>query len=58
MHIKRNIFETKAKMTDEHQAGTVPMPNSYDSIRPLPGCYRDRDADVRHAPVPRIGEQK
>ena len=57
MDIKRNIFESSAKMPAAYNAFAVPMLAS-DLNSPLPTYYPHVDANVRHAPIPRIGEQK
>lgn len=56
MEIKRNIFESGARMPATNGSFTVPMVAS-DLNSPLPTYYPRVDANVRHAPIPRIGEQ-
>ena len=57
MEIKRNIFESSARMPTTYNAFAVPM-TPIDLNSPLPICYHRVDSSVRHAPIPRIGEQK
>jgi len=57
MEIKRNIFESSAKMSATYAAFAVPMVAG-DLNSPLPTYYPRVDVNVRHAPIPRIGEQK
>lgn len=57
MDIKRNIFESSAKMPASYEPCAVPMPQSTESIRPLPQGYNPYQSDVRHAPSPRIGDK-
>ena len=57
MDIKRNIFESSTRMPATNVAFGVPMLAS-DLNSPLPTYYPRVDASVRHAPIPRIGEQK
>lgn len=56
MEIKRNIFESSARMPATNGSFAVPMVAS-DPNSPLPTYYPRVDANVRHAPIPRIGEQ-
>ena len=57
MEIKRNIFESPARMPRAFEQVSTPLdrrqinPNSLVGLQP-------NDRDVRHAPIPRIGEQK
>lgn len=55
MQIKRNIFESSAKMPDSYQAVATPMTKQDAGY--LSGFGDKMDSNVQHAPVPRIGEQ-
>ena len=57
MEIKRNIFESSARMPATYNAFAVPM-TAADINSALPTFYPRGDSNVRHAPIPRIGEQK
>ena len=57
MDIKRNIFQSSARMPATYGAFAVPMTAS-DLNSPLPTFYPKVESSVRHAPIPRIGEQK
>ncbi len=56
MEIKRNIFESSARMPPDYTAVSVklPLPNVQD--RTLPG-HETTDHNVVHARSPRIGDK-
>lgn len=57
MNIKRNIFESSARMPATYTSFAAPMTATDLNTVQLP-CFPQTDANVRHAPIPRIGEQK
>ena len=57
MEIKRNIFESPAKMPRVYEPVAVKMPEPMVNDMTLPG-HRKTDNDVVHARSPRVGEQK
>lgn len=60
MDIKRNIFESPAKMPKQYEPCAVPFSMEETNARPLPGMklHEQDQADVVHVRSPRIGEQK
>ena len=58
MEIKRNIFESRAKMPPAYEPCAVKMPEPRMPDRTLPGWELNDYSKVVHAPIPRIGEQK
>ena len=56
MEIKRNIFDSPAKMPPAYEPCAVPFTPQDTSARPLPGS-RKTDNDVVHARSPRVGEK-
>ena len=58
MNFKRNIFESGAKMPKWYQSSATPMTVT-DENKSMPFTLSVKpDSSVRHAPIPRIGEQK
>lgn len=57
MEIKRNIFESPAKMPASYEPVAVMMPEPMVNDPTLPG-HTKRDNNVVHARSPRVGEQK
>ena len=57
MEIKRNIFESPAKMPPRYEPCAVPFTQEDTSDRPLPGHMKTGN-DVVHARSPRVGEHK
>ena len=57
MEIKRNIFDSSAKMPASYEPVAVKMPEPYTNDRTLPG-HEKTAHDVVHARSPRVGEQK
>jgi hypothetical protein len=57
MEIKRNIFESSARMPAAYNSFTAPMtPTDLNSSNH--STYEPTTPPVHHAPIPRIGEQK
>ncbi len=58
MEIKRNIFESSAKMPPRNETCSAAIFDRNDEgyIAPYSGVHPNHN--VRHAPIPRIGEQK
>jgi len=56
MEIKRNIFESPAKMPAGYQPVAVEMPEPNVNDRTLPG-HTKTDNHVVHARSPRVGEK-
>ncbi|MFA5897708.1 MAG: hypothetical protein WC829_01215 [Hyphomicrobium sp.] len=57
MEIKRNIFESSARMPARYELVGPPTEQADTPNRPMVGLQMN-DRDVRHAPIPRIGEQR
>ena len=57
MEIKRNIFESSARMPASYAPIAPPMTKT-DANPVWSGMPSQPDSSVRHAPIPRIGEQK
>ena len=57
MEIKRNIFDSSAKMPPVYEPVAVKMPEAGRNDRTLPGHEKTAN-DVVHARSPRVGEQK
>lgn len=57
MDFKRNIFESSAKMPERNETCSAAIFDKKDEgyIKPY---YENPDYSVRHAPIPRIGDQK
>jgi len=56
---KRNIFESSARMPQRYESLAVPMtPTDLNPMQQGPNPLLHPDANVRHKPIPRIGEQK
>jgi hypothetical protein len=57
MEIKRNIFESSAKMPKRYESFAVPMTET--DVNTIPwSCAVKPDSSVKHARIPRVGEQK
>lgn len=56
LDIKRNIFQSSTKMPDHNETISAAIQSSKDAGWMPYGTHPDYD--VRHAPVPRLGEQK
>ena len=57
MDIKRNIFESPAKMPAQYEPVAVPFTQDDTPNQPMVGLQRN-DRNVVHARSPRVGEQK
>ena len=57
MEIKRNIFESSARMPQRYGNVAVEMPEPGSNDPTLPG-HTKTDHHVLHARSPRVGEQK
>ena len=57
MEIKRNIFESRGNMTADYEPAGVPVTMKQINPTSLVGLEKS-DMNVRHAPIPRIGDQK
>ena len=57
MEIRRNIFETRAKMSEDYEPAGVPVTMKQTNPNTFVGLQTS-DMNVRHAPIPRIGDQK
>lgn len=57
MEIKRNIFESRGNMTADYEPAGVPVTMKQINPNSLLGLEKS-DMNVRHAPIPRIGDQK
>ena len=55
MNFKRNIFQSSAKMPSRNETVSAAMfdQNDYGFMK-----AQHPDHDVKHAPIPRVGEQK
>lgn len=57
MEIKRNIFESRGNMTADYEPAGVPVTMKQTNSNTFVGL-QPTDMNVRHAPIPRIGDQK
>jgi predicted transcriptional regulator len=57
MEIKRNIFESSAKMPAQYEPVAVPFSDKDTDFAKVPGLGKTAH-DVVHARSPRVGEQK
>lgn len=58
MDFKRNIFQSSAKMPKRNETCSAAMFDKNDEGYISPMSMNHPDHSVRHAPVPRVGEQK
>ncbi len=56
MEIKRNIFESPAKMPKQYEPCAVPFTQEDTPNQPMVGLQKN-DRNVVHARSPRVGEQ-
>ena len=57
MEIKRNIFESSVRMPGHYEPMAVPMCRE-DTNSAYQSVNTGTNSSVRHAPCPRVGEQK
>ena len=56
---KRNVFESSARMPPRYESLAVPMtPTDLNPMQQGASPLLHPDNNVRHAPIPRVGEQK
>lgn len=56
MEIKRNIFESPAKMPKQYEPCAVPLTQDDTPNQPMVGLQKN-NRDIVHARSPRVGEQ-
>lgn len=56
MEIKRNIFESPAKMPKQYEPCAVPLTQEDTPNQPMVGLQKN-SRDIVHARSPRVGEQ-
>ncbi len=58
MDFKRNIFESSARMSPRNETVSAAMFDKNDQGFISPMLVEKQNNSVRHAPIPRVGEQK